>query len=98
MDVTKFLKWGDEIELSSHIILSYWEVWDLVSCDISCIHSVLGVWIQLNLAVKFRNYLIILTQPPAFSDTSLLSSPFPDSYRTQCCVLLTFITNVSNAY
>lgn len=78
-------------------LVLFGEVWDLVSCDISCIRSVLGVWIQLNLAVKFRNYLI-LTQPPAFSDTSLLSSPFPDSYRTQCCVLLTFVTNVSNAY
>lgn len=59
------------------------EVWDLVSCDISCIH-VLCVWIQLNLAVKFRNYLI-LTQLPVFSDSSLLSSPFPDSYGIVLC-------------
>lgn len=59
------------------------EVWDLVSCDVSCIH-VLCVWIRLNLAVKFRNYLI-LTQLPVFSDSSLLSSPIPDSYRIVLC-------------
>lgn len=60
------------------------EVWDLVSCDIiSCIH-VLCVWIGLSLVVKFRNCLI-LTQLPVFSDSSLLSSPFPDSYRIVLC-------------
>lgn len=57
------------------------EVWDLVSCDISCIH-VLCVWIQLNLAVKFRNCLILKTLNYQCFQT-VLCSPLPSLIHTE---------------
>lgn len=53
------------IELSSSPAV--WEVGGLVSCDVTCIHRFLLVWVQLNNRFLFR------TQPPVFACIVLCS-------------------------
>lgn len=58
-DITEFLKRGDETVLSSAPPAG--EVWDLVRCRVTCIHSFLLVWARLN------NSFLSQTQPPVFA-------------------------------